>query len=131
MYRAKGMTRESPGTHDMQLTLERPPQTVHHLVQMAIACAAIAIAGKMPGGPGMLWGADFHLFARAHTLEPVPDQRVILLLPARIRIHTGHRIRDHVPEITERALPGSHARDEQLRDGGGRIYVRADLKRLV
>ncbi len=38
--------------------------TVHHLVQMAIACAAIAIAGKMPGGPGMLRGADFHLKPR-------------------------------------------------------------------
>ncbi len=38
--------------------------TVHHLVQMAIACAAIAIAGKTPGGPGMLRGADFHLKPR-------------------------------------------------------------------
>ena len=70
------------------------------------------------------------LFARAHTLEPVPGQRVMLLLPARIRVHTGHRIRNHVPEITECALPGSHARAEQLRDGGYWLYVRADLKRL-
>lgn len=35
--------------------------TVHHLVQMAIACAAIVLVGKLPGRPGTLRGADFHL----------------------------------------------------------------------
>lgn len=35
--------------------------TVHHLVQMGIACAAIVLARKMPGRLGTLRGTDFHL----------------------------------------------------------------------
>ena len=38
--------------------------TVHHLVQMAIACAAIVLVGKLPGRLGTLRGADFHLKPR-------------------------------------------------------------------
>lgn len=38
--------------------------TVHHLVQMAIACVAIVLARKMPGRLGTLRGADFHLKPR-------------------------------------------------------------------
>lgn len=38
--------------------------TVHHLVQMAIACAAIVLIGKLPGRLGTLRGADFYLKPR-------------------------------------------------------------------
>ena len=38
--------------------------TVHHLVQMAIACAAIVLARKMPSRLGTLRGTDFHLKPR-------------------------------------------------------------------